>query len=61
MTGLMMIFAALVVAWCAGVCMGAAAVEVRQGELRLPAGWWMLPSMLVSLLLIAAAAGRVLG
>lgn len=46
--------AALLGAFLVGVCLGAAAVEDVGGELRLPAGWWVLPGAVLGGLLMAA-------
>ncbi|SIQ22179.1 hypothetical protein SAMN05421641_1055 [Paracoccus thiocyanatus] len=46
--------AGLVLAFLTGVCLGAAAVEDVDGELRLSAGWWVLPGAILGGLLMAA-------
>ncbi len=46
--------AGVILAFCAGVCLGAAAVEEVRGDLRLPEGWWVLPCAVMGGLLMAA-------
>ncbi len=45
----------LILSFLIGVCLGATAVEDVEGELRLPSGWWILPSAVMAGLLAAAA------
>lgn len=51
MTGAIVV-AASILAFMAGVCVGAGAVE--DGEAALPEGWWMLPGAVVGGALWAA-------
>ncbi len=50
---------ALILVFMIGVCLGAFTVEDVDGELRLPAGWWVLPAAVMSGLLTAAVIVQV--
>lgn len=44
----------LIATFSAGILWGSGMVEVVRGELRLPAGWWVLPAAIIGGLLMAA-------
>lgn len=54
MPGILLIMAALVLAYCSGVCVGASTVREYRGELRLPEGWWFAPAGVACALLWCA-------